>query len=152
MKTKQTLRGVILIIAACVALTAFLDHSLAQETNALTNVVTTNTLPTGVGNLPNDTVPTSKEDFWRYGIAFLEVVVVFGIRRAVPKLPGIAIVLITPLLGMALGYGLKALTDANLGWVDTSMAGGFAVWVNQVWRQATEGKTKETPPLPGFVR
>lgn len=102
----------------------------------------TNSAPSAP-DVSNDPLPTSKEDFWRWGIAAFSLFATAAGKwlseKVFPRVPGWLILVSVPLVGMALGAAVKALTGANLGWVDGTQAGALAVFMNQFWRH-TVGK------------
>lgn len=102
---------------------------------AQTHEPATNTLPV-IGDVTNDPIPTSKEDFWKWGIAFVVPVLVQGMKWLAPRIPSVVLPLTTPLLGFALGFLLNKLMGLNLGWVDMTQAGALGVFIRETWNQA----------------
>jgi len=98
------------------------------------------------GTLPP--LPKTASEYWVLAIAGLTPLIVNGIKKLVPKLPVWLLPLSTPFLGVGLGYGMNALTSANLGWVDMAQAGALAVFVREVWNQTVTKAMATTPPTP----
>lgn len=120
------------IIGLSVLLMAFTVTIVsAQDTNV---VLTTNNIP-GIGEVSNDPIPTSKEDFWKWAIAVVVPALVMGLKKMAPRIPTWVLPLTTPFLGLLLGFGLKSLAGLNWGWVDMTQAGTMAVFVREAWNQ-----------------
>lgn len=124
------LAGLLTAVLFMFALPAF------AQTN---DVPGTNSVPV-IGNVENDTLPTSKEDFWRWAIAIVVPAIVMGIKKVAPVVPNWMLPLSTPLLGLALGFGLKQLGLTNWGWVDMTQAGALAVFIREVWHEAVKAR------------
>jgi len=114
----------------------FTVSSLAQTNDG------TNSIP-GIGDVAHDALPTTKEDYWKWAVAAIVPAIVLGIRKIAPSIPKGMLPIITPILGLALGYGLKRLGMTNWGWVDMTQAGALAVFVREVFHQVTTGGMSE---------
>jgi len=126
------------VIIGLSLLAALFTLDIFAQTN---DVPYTNSVP-GIGNIQNDAIPTSKEDYWKWAIAVVVPFIMTFIKYIIPKIPSLLIPVLTPVVGLGLGFGLKALTDANLGWVDMTQAGALAVFIREVVHNAmTKGLT-----------
>lgn len=114
---------------------------LAQATN-------TNVVPVTPGPVPD--IPQTVSQFWDLAIAAISPIVIWGVTKAVPKIPKVLLPSMTPLVGIGLGVALNKLAGANLGWLDMAKAGALAVFVREVVNQAiTKTITGgDTPPAP----
>ncbi len=95
---------------------------------ALVAVAATNNVPT----LPEGQLPKTLGDYWDLVIAGVTPLIVSFVHYLVPKIPKLALPLMTPFVGIGLGLLLNRLTDANLGWVDMAKAGALAVFIYEV--------------------
>lgn len=122
--------------------------ALVALTFAYTALAQTNT-----GGLPDTggtpaPLPNSVSTYWELAIAGITPLLVTGIWKIVPKIPLVLLPLITPLVGIGLGFIMNKLGSANLGWVDMAQAGGLAVLVREVVNKATtKGLAPATPPV-----
>lgn len=114
---------------------------------AIAVVAQTNGVPVPGTDTPAP-LPTNTAGYWELAIAGITPLIVTGIKKAVPKIPTMLLPVVTPFLGIALGFGLNALTKADLGWVDMAKAGALAVFVREVTNQWITKRMVEssTPP------
>lgn len=93
-------------------------------------------------------LPTGKNSFWAYGIAFVTPLIVAGVRKLVPKIPTQLLAVSTPFVGLALGGIMHQLGVLNLDWIDYAKMGGLAVLIREVWNQnVTNGLLKSKAPV-----
>lgn len=90
----------------------------------------TNTVP------PLPDLPQTVSEYWKYAIAALTPIIVWGVRKLVPKIPTVLLPVSTPFIGLLLGLGLKQLAGLNLTWVDMAEVGALAVFIREVINQA----------------
>lgn len=115
---------------------------------AQVSTVVTNT-PTGETNqlapfVPAEgAVPATKEEFWRFAISIITLGLL-QIAKKIPRLPNWLLPIFAPFVGMALGFGLRALGQLNLGWVDMGLMGGLATWIHQLAIQVAQRDTDPT--------
>lgn len=109
--------------------------------------------PTDVSASP---LPATKSEFWTYAIAFITPLIVGGFKKLIPAIPKWLLPVSTPLVGLLLGAGLKALGAAEMGWVDMAQAGAMAVFIRESFNKLVttplkgeeEAKTKDPEDLP----
>ena len=100
-------------------------------------------------SLPTEVVPTGVAWYWTMAIACITPLLVTGIWKLVPKIPVVLLPTMTPFIGLALGAGLNALANANLGWVDMAQAGGLAVLIREIVNKAITLRLSPKPePVP----
>jgi len=92
-------------------------------------------------------LPSNSAGYWELAIAGITPLLVTGIWWLVPKIPKLALPLITPAIGIGLGLLVNWLTTANLGWVDMAKAGALAVFIREVTNQAIT-KRMSAPEAP----
>ena len=124
------------IALVCLMATA----AFAQSNTGITPPYLTNSVH-GVTDLA---LPTTRGQFWTWAIAAVAPLIVAGVKKLVPNIPKLLLPVSTPLIGLALGYGLNALGQANMGWVDMCQAGALAVFVRETLDQAVKQATKSS--------
>ena len=107
------------------ALIGFVGIGTALAVMAQTNVVPA---------LPD--LPQTVSEFWKYGIAAITPIIVWGIRALAPKIPTVLLPVSTPFIGLALGLALKWLAGVDLPWIDLAEAGALAVFIRETVNQA----------------
>lgn len=100
-------------------------------TNALPSVDTT----TGA-------FPGTRDQFWAYAIAAITPVITWAFGK-IPQLPRPVLPVLTPFIGMLLGFILKKADAANLHWYSAAGAGTIAVFLREVTNQLV---TKQLKP------
>jgi hypothetical protein len=103
---------------------------------AQTNGIDTGTTP----------LPSSKTEFWQWAIAGITPVIIWLVSKIPADLPKPLLPILTPIVGLLLGSGLKWLGAADLGWVDMVQAGALAVFVREVVNQTITKRLQ--PPAP----
>jgi hypothetical protein len=95
----------------------------------------------------------SKGQMWDYVIALVAPVVVAGVKWLVPKVPKVALPMITPFVGIGLGFALNAVADANLDAITMAKAGAMAVFVRETVNQTLKatGISKDEKEVPTSI-
>lgn len=86
--------------------------------------------------------PATKEQFWTYGIAAITPVIVWAFGK-IPMLPRPILPVLTPFVGMLLGFILQKLNAAHLHWYSAAGAGTIAVFLREATNQLV---TKQLKP------
>lgn len=132
--SKKSKRNKSMAFGAAVVLLLMLGVSaMAQDTNVVSAVATNNPLAPfdpAVGSLPS-----TKTEFWKWAISAITPVIIWLCAKFIPKIPDGALPVLTPIVGIGLGYGLNALAGLHLGWVDMGQAGAVAVFIREVINQ-----------------
>lgn len=89
----------------------------------------TNTVP------PLPDLPGTVSEYWKYAIAALTPIIVWGVRKLVPKIPDRLLAASTPFVGLLLGLALNKIASLNLTWVDMTELGALAVFIREVINQ-----------------
>jgi len=115
-------------------LTLFILFIFASLALAATNAFDPATAP----------LPTGTTSYWTYAISVVSPIIVWLVRLLVPKIPTVLLPTMTPFVGLALGFALNHLANANLGWVDMAKAGALAVFIREVTNQSIKAATEKT--------
>ena len=105
----------------------------------------------------NGPLPMSKDQFWAWGIAAVTPVITWLFGK-IPQLPRPVLPVLTPFIGMVLGFILKKAEAAHLSWYSAAAAGSMAVFIRESVNQLVtkqlkpreESKT-EAKPVDGAV-
>jgi hypothetical protein len=111
--------SVLLLIGVCLA--------------AVTALAQTNSVPSNPTSLSD--FPTSTDALWSYAISIVAPVLVWLLAKYAPMIPKPFLPVVTPLIGLGLGFALNKLAGANLGWVDMAKAGALAVFIRETTNQ-----------------
>jgi hypothetical protein len=103
----------------------------------LTASAQTNSVP----DLPAG-IPRTNEEIWTWVVSFATVFIVYLFGK-IPQLPRPMLPLMTPLIGILLGLGLRQLEALHLSWVDMGQVGALAVFLREAWNQTV---TKQLQP------
>lgn len=146
------------LILAVTALFGFIALAVAEAATFTTNVLTaplTNAAASAtnaVAALPAVADLTlSKTQLWALAISAITPLIVGLIYQMVPKIPKFILPAVTPLVGVVMGLVLNWFQKANLGWMDMAQAGALAVFVREVFNQATQAtlaKAAAAAPAP----
>lgn len=101
------------------------------------------TLPGGPAPLP-----TNVSGYWELAIAGITPMLVTGLRWVAPKIPTMVLPLVTPFVGIGLGFAMNALGNAHLGWVDMAKAGALAVFVREAVNQVITKRIAADAAVP----
>jgi hypothetical protein len=106
---------------------------------------------------PAGEFPSTKQDFWKWGISCVTPVIVWLFGK-IPKLPRPVLPILTPFVGVILGLILRWLAGLNLGWVDMAQAGMVAVFIRESINQLItkkilplEDSKTDTKPVDGAI-
>jgi hypothetical protein len=127
----------------------------------VTALAQTNSVPSSPTSLTD--FPTSTDALWSYAISIVSPVLVWLLAKYAPMIPKPFLPVVTPLIGLGLGFTLNKLAGANLGWVDMAKAGALAVFIRETTNQwitrqlngeaaadkaAAAAPAPSTPPTP----
>lgn len=84
---------------------------------------------------PLPDLPGTVSEYWKYAIAALTPIIVWGVRKLVPKIPDRLLAASTPFVGLLLGLALNKIASLNLTWVDMTELGALAVFIREVINQ-----------------
>lgn len=116
--------------------------ALFALTGTVVAQVVTNTL--AVEGL--EPLPKTMGDFWTLGIAAVTPLLVTGIYKLVPKIPKWLLPVLTPFIGIGLGLLLNWLVGQHFAWLDLAKAGALAVFIREVFNQATKAALSTSAP------
>lgn len=81
---------------------------------------------------------------WSYAIAVVTPLIIAGVKKLVPTVPKVLLPCLAPFVGLAVGFGMNALTQANLGWLDMAQLGALGVFVRELVDQSVKAANKRT--------
>lgn len=80
-------------------------------------------------------LPQTVSEYWKYGIAAVTPLIIWGIQALIPKVPRRLLPVLTPFVGLLLGLVLNKLANLQLPWIDLAEAGALAVFIREVVNQ-----------------
>jgi len=93
-------------------------------------------------------IPQSAGAIWDAAIAGVAPIIVWLVRKIIPKIPTMLLPMITPVIGIGLGLLLNRFANADLSWFDMAKAGALAVFVRETVNQAITKQLEPAKPAP----
>jgi len=106
----------------------------------------TNTVPPGTEPLPK-----TVSDYWDLAIGAVSPMIIWVLAKVMPKIPRAFLPVMTPVVGIGVGWLVNWLGGQNLGWVEMAKAGALAVFFREVVNQWVTKRMSE-PDIPAPVK
>jgi hypothetical protein len=128
------------LVLLCVMITAWVSGMQTLVGAPPSTVAVTNTLP--AIDTVSGALPATKDQYWAWAIAAVTPVITWAFGK-IPMLPRPVLPVLTPFIGMFLGFILQKLDAAHLHWYSAAGAGTIAVFLRETTNQLV---TKQLKP------